>query len=72
MSKSNVDAYFNELHRKACILQAMVHVISDRYDERFDDDRDFVIDNMLDAARGVSNQLSAMALEDPEHWEARS
>lgn len=68
----NLD-YFDALHRKACILQSMVEVLFDRItDSDPTGERDFVVDNLIDAARDLSRELSAMALEDPEHWEGRS
>ncbi|MCO5147521.1 MAG: hypothetical protein M9895_15245 [Aquamicrobium sp.] len=68
---ANVKAYFNELHRKSCILQSLIEVVADRIEGRTDPDRDFVVDNLLDVAREVSRELPIMALEDPAHWEDR-
>jgi len=71
MSKSGTLDYFDTLHRKACILQSMVEVLFDRItDAAPSGQRDFVVDNLIDAARDLSRELSVMAIEDPEHWRA--
>lgn len=74
MSKSKKLDYFDALHRKACILQSMVEVLFDRISDGPPPagTRAFVVDNLIDAARDLSRELSVMALEDPEHWRARS
>lgn len=69
---ANEKTYFDQLHRKACILQAMIEVVYDRVTDRHDPKRDYVVDNLLDAARDLSRELPIMALEDPQHWEDRS
>ncbi|MET3662257.1 hypothetical protein [Aquamicrobium ahrensii] len=72
MSKGSTRDYFDALYRKACILQSMVEVLFDRItDTEPTGERDFVVDNLIDAARDLSRELSVMAIEDPEHWEAR-
>lgn len=73
MSKSSTLDYFDALHRKACILQSMVEVLFDRItDTAPSGQRDFVVDNLIDAARDLSRELSVMAIEDPEHWRANA
>lgn len=73
MRKSSTLDYFDALHRKACILQSMVEVLFDRItDAAPSGQRDFVVDNLIDAARDLSRALSVMALEDPEHWRANA
>lgn len=67
----NEKAYFNQLHRKTSILQAMIEVVYDRVTDRYDTERDHVVDNLLDAARDLSRELPIMALKDPQHWEGR-
>jgi hypothetical protein len=50
----------------------MVEVLFDRiHDSPRGGASDFVVENMVDAARDLSRELSVMAIEDPEHWEAR-
>jgi hypothetical protein len=63
--------FIDELHRKACILQSMIEVVYDRVVASDTDDRDHVVDNLLDAARDLARELPIMALEDPAHWRAR-
>lgn len=73
MSKPTTLDYFDALHRKTRILQSMVEVLFDRiHDSPHGGASDFVVENMVDAARDLSRELSVMAIEDPEHWEARS
>lgn len=73
MSKSGTLDYFDALHRKACILQSMVEVLFDRITDTAPfGQRDFVVDNLIDAARDLSRELSVMAIEDPEHWRANA
>ncbi|MGB3502276.1 MAG: hypothetical protein WBA44_11670 [Mesorhizobium sp.] len=62
-------SYFDDLHRKACILQSLIEVVFDRVTNDTRDDRDFVIDKLLDAAQDLSRAVTIMTMEDPEHWE---
>ena len=62
------DSYFNELHRKAVLLRSMIEVVFERITNRHDVPRDWVVDNMIDAARELSDEISDMVLEDPKHW----
>lgn len=63
--------FIDELHRKTCILQSMIEVVYDRVVASDTDDRDHVVDNLLDAARDLARELPLMALEDLQHWRAR-
>ena len=75
MSKpvTNEETYFRELHRKAVILEALIAVVFERVacerdPSHRDGPRDWVADNVIDAARDLSEELSSMALEDPKLW----
>lgn len=67
----NEKAYFDQLNRKACILQSLISVVFDHVTGRDDDHPDYVAGNLIDAARELSRDLTVMTLEDPQHWEER-
>lgn len=67
----NESAYFDQLHRKARILQSLIAVVFEHVTNRPDDHPDYVSSNLIDAARELSRELTIMTIEDPAHWEER-